>query len=367
MATLVACGSGLAPDPDLLDGDLVGTEVETGTDADTSVQNDPACNDTCSTSSDGVCQDGGPGAQSDVCSLGTDCTDCGSRAPECGNGLVESSEVCDGLDLAGQTCQTQGFDSGVLACASDCGAFDVIGCSDGSTCGDGSIEGREECEGSALAGGTCSGEGFTGGLLGCNPTTCMYDTSGCYDCGNGSQEFPEDCDGGDLNGATCASVGFTSGPLSCTSSCTFDTSSCAGSIGCVTQNGVREGAEQCDELDLAGASCGSLGFGSGLLLCTGQCVYDTTACGTGASSVCNESCSFDDDGDCDDGGPGADYNLCDYGSDCIDCGARPDLSDVGGICDNTCSYNDGVCNDGGSSSLGSTCALGTDCLDCGIR
>ena len=38
--------------------------------------------------------------------------------------------------------------------------------------------------------------------------------------------------------------------------------------------------------------------------------------------LCSETCSFTGDGDCDDGGPGAEYSACDLGTDCTDCGVR---------------------------------------------
>jgi|GEM_PF-2343623 len=38
------------------------------------------CSNTCSDANDGVCDDGGDGAQYDGCALGTDCNDCGTRA-----------------------------------------------------------------------------------------------------------------------------------------------------------------------------------------------------------------------------------------------------------------------------------------------
>ena len=37
------------------------------------------CETTCRYDGDGVCDDGGEGSVSAVCSLGTDCSDCGSR------------------------------------------------------------------------------------------------------------------------------------------------------------------------------------------------------------------------------------------------------------------------------------------------
>ena len=45
-------------------------------------------------------------------------------------------------------------------------------------------------------------------------------------CGNDIIETGEECDGNALAGASCQSKGFTSGILSCTSSCFFDTTSC---------------------------------------------------------------------------------------------------------------------------------------------
>ena len=39
------------------------------------------CESTCATAGDGECDDGGLGALYDVCDLGTDCVDCGARAP----------------------------------------------------------------------------------------------------------------------------------------------------------------------------------------------------------------------------------------------------------------------------------------------
>jgi hypothetical protein len=40
------------------------------------------------------------------------------------------------------------------------------------------------------------------------------------------------------------------------------------------------------------------------------------------SHDCENSCSDHDDDTCDDGGPGSEFNSCDYGTDCADCGER---------------------------------------------
>jgi len=43
-------------------------------------------------------------------------------------------------------------------------------------------------------------------------------------------------------------------------------------------NGVLEADEQCDSADLGGATCSTLGFDSGTLSCTTQCVLNAAAC-----------------------------------------------------------------------------------------
>ena len=60
----------------------------------------------------------------------------------------------------------------------------------------------------------------------------------------------------------------------------------------------------------------------------GEC-YPFTGCtdsrsvdGGSSSGLCTNTCRFPNDGDCDDGGPGAVYSLCTYGTDCGDCGTR---------------------------------------------
>jgi|GEM_PF-6088751 hypothetical protein len=67
-------------------------------------------------SADGCCPTG--------CDSSND-TDC---MPQCGDGLAESGESCDGNDLSGKDCNTLGFDGGQLTCDDAC-TFDTAGCS----------------------------------------------------------------------------------------------------------------------------------------------------------------------------------------------------------------------------------------------
>ena len=50
-----------------------------------------------------------------------------------------------------------------------------------------------------------------------------------------------------------------------------------------------------------------------------------------ATCVDSPGCPHLNDGDCDDGGPGSDYDICDYGTDCSDCGPRPPLGAPPGV------------------------------------
>ena len=66
---------------------------------------------------------------------------------------------------------------------------------------------------------------------------------------------------------------------------------------------------QCDDLDCGGCNDG--------LYCNGE----TYVCEEG-TEMCNNSCVYAGDGDCDDGGLGCDFDFCEFGSDCDDCGVR---------------------------------------------
>jgi hypothetical protein len=55
------------------------------------------CLDTCFWANDGVCDDGGTNSVTDVCSLGTDCADCGSRLDVDADGIDDESD-CDDTD-----------------------------------------------------------------------------------------------------------------------------------------------------------------------------------------------------------------------------------------------------------------------------
>ncbi|MFP4112142.1 MAG: hypothetical protein ACLFUO_04010 [Candidatus Woesearchaeota archaeon] len=65
----------------------------------------------------------------DPCNLGCN-KNCNLASPVCGNSIAESGETCDGTDLNGNTCISQGYDTGSLSCLSDCSGFDTENCED---------------------------------------------------------------------------------------------------------------------------------------------------------------------------------------------------------------------------------------------
>ena len=94
---------------------------------------------------------------------------------------------------------------------------------------------------------------------------------------------------------------------------------------------------------------------------------------------CTNACYRANDGICSDGGLGSSFpSLCDYSSDCADCGRRVYGAS---LCENSCAGADnGICEDGGVLESGgfyettlvrgirtSPCGYGTDCNDCPTR
>jgi hypothetical protein len=98
---------------------------------------------------------------------------------DCGNGVVEAGEECDGSDLDGSSCRSLGLPDGELACVEDSCVFDLRGCVRADACGDGRIQPGEQCDGADLQGFDCITLGLSDGTLSCDPVTCTFDTSNC--------------------------------------------------------------------------------------------------------------------------------------------------------------------------------------------
>jgi cysteine-rich repeat protein len=69
----------------------------------------------------------------DVVTIGSANVD--NVAAGCGDGVIDAGELCDGAALGGETCESFGLTSGVIACLADCSDVDVaqcLGSADGS-------------------------------------------------------------------------------------------------------------------------------------------------------------------------------------------------------------------------------------------
>ncbi|MBX7078470.1 MAG: hypothetical protein K1X88_04715 [Nannocystaceae bacterium] len=192
-------------------------------------------------------------------------------AYSCGDGAINGeTEECDGTDLNKASCDAAGFGAGEVSCTDRC-VLDFTAC-----CGDGNVGGSETCDGDDLAGNSCATQGdFDGGVLGCSEACDGFDVSGCTLCGDGAAQGSEQCDGDDLLGNDCTTVpgGFVGGSLACAPDCGFDTSGCN-----FCGNDIVDAGEQCDGTALDGADCLTLGHTGGVLGCDAACGYDESQC-----------------------------------------------------------------------------------------
>lgn len=177
---------------------------------------------------------------------------------------------------------------------------------------------------------------------------CIFDGNACT--------RNDDCCGWDDGSSSCFNSGEFPAPFGqCVPSCTADVD-CA--TGCCIEtdlgNMVCAPAGFCGACSLDGQGCETNGeccdFEPDLGLCvdngaldTGQCVRFCSRdleCATGCcapltdgrtvcspaafcdDALCDDTCNFPGDGECDDGGPGSVTSLCEFGTDCTDCGPR---------------------------------------------
>ncbi|MEC9465796.1 MAG: LNR domain-containing protein [Myxococcota bacterium] len=282
----------------------------------------------------------------------------------CGDGVAQSGEICDGTDFgfSDKTCASFGFSGGDLLCNGTCDGFDTSYCVS-SSCGNGTAEQGELCDGQDLQGESCESRGFDGGILSCSSDCLSLIEDGCFGedtsttdpnpvCGNGVTESGETCDGPDLAGASCQSLGFDSGILGCASDCaSYDVSSCTTDTTspAVCGDGIIEADEQCDGSNLGDSSCSSLGYSGGILTCNGSCRFDTSGCTEDPGCDC--PASFIGDGFCDSDCNTAECNFdggdCDEPADCAVGCTSTMLGD--GTCDDacnvvSCSYDYGDCS-----------------------
>ncbi|MBU1240207.1 SBBP repeat-containing protein [Myxococcota bacterium] len=195
----------------------------------------------------------------------------------CGNSVIEGGEECDEDNLDGASCTSLGFHGGTLTCDGSC-LLDLSDCESVGRCGDTIIQGAfEDCEEGDLAGETCESQGFYGGVLACDG--CTFDTSQCETetCGDGFVDAPfEECDGTEIPDS-CTDLGYYGGSIACTEFCHYDLTGCEAAGYCgdgildVPQEVCDGGTTTCDDMGLYGDST--------TVSCGLDCQWDISTCG----------------------------------------------------------------------------------------
>jgi hypothetical protein len=255
----------------------------------------------------------------------------GPGSYSCGDGIVNGDDACDGDDLNGNTCSSQGYTSGNLSCYNNNCTLNTDSCDGyiGQVCNDSAINGNEvcdcgldgECTSDELDGQTCVKRKFSGGNLSCSSNCLNFNVDECYG-GSGSNgdydpNLVTDCELASLFCApsmfACKEAGGVFYPQS--------THACANHL------------EYCCSVDVPEATCTSL-QGS-------VCAYDQT---------CTSATVDSSDGACCLTFCEASTGGCFSNSDC-----SSGMICVGGVCESGTSYE---CNSDSDCLSGESCVAG---------
>jgi len=221
--------------------------------------------------------------------------------PICGNGVLESGEICDGDQFGEATFTTEGFEKGPLACTATC-ALDTTSCIPRG-CGDGVARDGEPCDGEDLRGKTCADRGFFGGgALACDDP-CFYDVAECQLGSNDQYTSGLNCEVGlpcqPVQGypwlpLVCAWVedpGLREPVTWCVTSCERH-EDCRLGEACVGRDGVRVCAM--DACDTPFAACTASTGLSGLCTPVGYAMHEKNVCRASGLRQLGEACTPQD-------------------------------------------------------------------------
>ena len=312
--------------------------------------------------SDNECDDGGPGAEFPVCLYGTDCIDCGPR--------VAPPPLPP--HFPGFTCFNNCLNAGGGACSDGGPGSEFATCPYGSDCADcgprvsmPSPPPKTPPPPSPLP--------FPPGSAP-PPTPVM--------CSNTCPGYPDwvsdgDCDDGGP-GAEFGDCLYGTDCTDCGPRVSVPPFQPAAPPPSPPHHPGWVCLNTCDYA--GGGSCSDGGPGSEFDICPFG--TDCVDCGPRLGRppppplvLCGETCVYASDTDCDDGGPGSEFGDCALGTDCTDCGPRqpirpppPPPNVPGALCGESCLYtSDALCDDGGPGSEYAECTYGSDCADCGPR
>jgi len=320
------------------------------------------CTETCTSSSDGVCDDGGSNSESSSCYLGTDCTDCGPRSRTYSiaaadvNGDGDLDVLLGNSDGPSQVLLNAGGGTFPMSIELPGGSAFTYSIAAADVDGDGDLDvllgnhnspsrvllnagGGTFPTSIALPGGSAftysiaaadvDGDGDVDVLLGNfnSPSRVLHNAGGgtfptSIALPGGENTFSiaaADVDGdGDLDvllGGRPNSVLLNAGGGTFPTSITLPGSANSGSANSIVAADV-DGDGDLDVLS------GDYSSPSVLLNALAADSFPTSIALPNSSSTCTETCTSSSDGVCDDGGSNSESSSCYLGTDCTDCGPR---------------------------------------------
>jgi len=252
-----------------------------------------------------------------------------------------AAEICDGLDNDCDGTADDGLPTTTYTVDADRDGFGAVGGATITACGPttGYATNATDCD-------DASGTSYPGATEVCD--TRDNDCDGATDEGITTNTWP-DADGDGFGAASATPTAGCPGPGRVANNQDCNDAS----------NAIRPGAtETCDGVDSDcdgnvddGATCGTCSLvnngGKAYLFCIQPLSYSAarSACAAfpsyrlttvndatenawirstfrGLPGLCTNTCTYDFDRDCDDGGPASAFSVCAFGTDCGDCGTR---------------------------------------------